>query len=131
MPRVAKHLADALLVTLSLSGSQSLWAKSDRPDIFEITTYRLKSGTSVEEGKKLASDLNAVYKKLKGFEDRELYFDATQGVWMERVKWKHADAAKEGRDALSKDPAAQKLQAVVDPAAVQRFQGERQLDFEL
>ncbi len=120
-----------LVLGLWLLHAQPLLAGSGKADVFEITTYKLKAGTSVEEGRKLASELNTAYKKQKGFEGREVYFDTEQKVWVERVKWKHEAAAHEGRDAVNKDPSVQKFESMLERDGYQRIRGERLFKFEI
>ncbi len=105
-------------------GPFDLWA-AGKPDVYDLAIWKFKPSVNFEQGKKAAEELNAVLKKQDGFEKRHLYFDKTQSVWIDQIKWKHLDAAKKGRDTLQKDAVKIKLEGMIDPASAQNFQSER------
>ncbi len=124
----AKLVCATLLVTAPAFGAEE--KKSGRPDVYVTSVIKTKGDVSFEAAKKAFDGLNVVLGKTKGFEKRNLFYDKDQKIWIDQIKWKHADVAKSGMKSLEKDPAWEDIQKITDgkPAAVYSAERITELD---
>jgi len=115
--------------SLFLSGL-AFAAQGGRPDVYTTRFFYLKPEVTFEQAKQSLDSLNTVLSKLKGFEKRNVFFDKDQKVWIDQIKWKHADAAKSGDKTLTNDPAFTNLAKLSDPNRTTQYQAERVTEFD-
>ncbi|RZA24071.1 MAG: hypothetical protein EOP10_10970 [Proteobacteria bacterium] len=113
-----------LLVTLS-SSSAFAQSKSGRPDVYTTSVFKTKGDVSFEAAKKAFDGINVVLNKTKGFEKRNLFFDKEQKLWIDQIKWKHADVAKSGIKSIETDPAYSEIQKITDGKPTAMYHAER------
>ncbi len=111
-------------------GLQALAAPGGRPDFYTTRIVHIKSVVTFEQAKQNFDALNSVLSKLKGFEKRNLYYDKEQKVWIDQIKWKHAEAAKSGENTLSNDPAFANLTKITETGPTTIYQSERVTEFD-
>lgn len=126
-----KHLviASSLLLASAAFAKGGKEGGSGRPDVYTFRVLHIKADVTQDNAKKTLEAINPVLIKSKGFEKRNLFFDADQKVWIDEIKWKHIDAAKAGLKNLEGDPAWSNLNKIVDEKTSLTYQGERTLEF--
>lgn len=110
--------------------SYQAFAGSGRPDVYVTRVWKFKADVTYDQGKAAAEGLNPILKKTKGFEKRNLFFDKESKVWIDQIKWKHAEVAQSGMKNLEKETAFSKMNQLIDEKSVQKFSGERVFEVE-
>jgi hypothetical protein len=115
----------ALSAIVGLSSAAFAQSKSGRPDVYTTSVFKAKADVPFESAKKAFDGLNAVLSKTKGFEKRNLFFDKEQMLWIDQIKWKHADVAKSGIKSIETDPAYAEVKKVFEGKPMAIYHAER------
>lgn len=128
--KISGPLSFALLLTSApvMAASGDSGSKSGRPDVYTTTIVKTKGDVSYDAAKKAFEGLNVVLNKTKGFEKRNVFFDKDQKLWIDQIKWKHADVAKAGLKTIENDPAYAEIQKIIDGKPAALYQAERVLE---
>ena len=128
MKRILLSLALAAISTAALAKSGG---GSGRPDVYVTQTWKPKADVPYEKIKTAAEALNVVFRKAKGCEKRNLFFDKAQNLWIDQSKWKHADAAEGGIKTVEADPLYKQLKDLMDVKTLQVTKSERILELDV
>ena len=98
-------------------------AKENQNPVMELVTFQSKEGLSVEQVRQMADDIMPTLRKLDGFIDRELAYDADSKTWYDILRWESMEAALAAVKEVNAAPssACQSFFGIFEPGTTRMF----------